>query len=446
MYIIGINFGYKETTASLYNTESRRGVVERLHILDGDTSESCKVESAVWRNRETGEWEFARDMHDNYLPDFSNDFIGPMNAMTPKKKEAFAAFVRLVFAHILKNQEFLHYNPVTGERNFEIYVALGKENIDQAKEYKNFISSMIPLDWVIPDSMAVYFKFKTEKGYKGNFLGSSALVINIDSRSIDFTAYNENGKQSLLKVYEHGSSAIENLIYKYFEEHDEDFNKAKKEGEALCSSYNIDWRNAVIHYINFEKELFYNSELSGFFYDSEFSGLRLDLSNRVICPGKRRVFDDCEISKKQLDEILAPYRQTLLQDMNDVKQRLAKGKNGIPGIVMLTGESSRMPWLQRLVTDVFSDSQVFRDADPSYVVSDGLAYYGTGIHKKKSAIENLKTSIATVFHEFHIQDYNTAYADYVISKMQDFLEDEHMLEYAKKEPEKQEEPIRLKKS
>ena len=437
MYIIGINFGYKETTASLYDTENRLGMVKRLHILEGDTSEAYKVESAVWRNRETGEWEFARDMYDNYLPDFSNDFIGPMNAMTPKKKEAFAAFVRLVFAHILKNQEFLHYNPVTGERNFEIYVALGKENIYQAKEYKNFISSIIPLDWVIPDSMAVYFKFKVEKTEcKDNSPVSSALVINIDSRSIDFTAYNEKGKQSLLKVYEHGSSAIEDLIYKYFEEHDENFNIAKEEGEALCSS--IDWRNAVIHYINSHKEWFYNSELSG---------LCLDLSNRYICNGKRRVFDDCVISEKQLeDEILAPYRQTLLQDMNDVKQRLTKGKNGIPEVVILTGESSRMPWLQRLVKDIFSDSHLFRDNDPSYVVSDGLAYYGTGIHKMKSAIENLKTSIATVFHEFHIQDYNTAYADYVISKMQDFLEDEHMLEYAKKEPEKQEEPIRLKKS
>lgn len=438
MYIIGINFGYKETTASLYNTESRRGVVERLHILDGDTSESCKVESAVWRNRETGEWEFARDMHDNYLPDFSNDFIGPMNAMTPKKKEAFAAFVRLVFAHILKNQEFLQYNPVTGERNFEIYVVLGKENIAHAKEYKKFISSIIPLNWIIPDSMAVYFKFKAERECKDNFSISSALVINIDSRRIDFTAYNEKGKQSFLKVYEHGSSAIENLIYKYFEEHDEDFNKAKKEGEAaLCSCENLDWRNAVIHYIKEEVR---------YFYDYENSLLFLDLSNRAICNVKGRVFDDYEISKKQLDEILTPYRQTLLQDMNDVKQRLAKEKNGIPGVVILTGESSRMPWLQRLVKDVFSDSQVFRDNDPSHVVSDGLAYYGTGIPKMKSAIENLKTSIATVFHEFHIQDYNTAYADYVISKMQDFLEDENMLEYAKKEPEKQEEPIRLKKS
>lgn len=434
MYIIGINFGHKETTGSFYDTESRLGVVERLHILDGDTSESCKVESAVCRNRKTGEWQFAKDVRDYSLPDFSNDFIGSMNAMTLKKKEAFAAFVRLVFAHILKNQEFLHYNPVTGERNFEIYVALGKENINQAKEYKNFISSIIPLDWVIPDSMAVYFKFYA----KANFSASSALVINIDSRSIDFTAYNEKGKQSLLKVYEHGSSAIENLIYKYFEEHDENFNKAKEEGEALCSCKNLDWRNAVIHYIK---------EQIKDFYDLEFFDLLLDLSNRFICTGKRRVFDLCEISKKQLEEeILAPYRQTLLQDMNDVKQRLAEEKNGIPGIVMLTGGSSRMPWLQRLVKDIFSDSHVFRDNDPSYAVSDGLAYYGTGIHKMKSAIENLKTSIATVFHEFHIQDYNTAYADYVISKMQDFLEDEHMLEYAKKEPEKQEEPIRLKKS
>lgn len=436
MYIIGINFGHKETTGSFYVTESRRGVVERLNILDGDTYESCKVESAVCRNRKTGEWQFAKDVRDYDLPDFSNDFIGPMNAMTPKKKEAFAAFVRLVFAHILKNQEFLHYNPVTGERNFDIYVALGKENIDQAKEYKNFISSIIPLDWIIPDSMAAYFKFKAE----ANFSASSALVINIDSRSIDFTAYNEKGKQSLLKVYEHGSSAIENLIYKYFEEHDENFNKAKEEGEALCSCKNLDWRNAVIHYIKEQIKNFYTFELFDF-------GLCLDLSNRAICNVKGRVFDACTISEKQLeDEILAPYRQTLLQDMNDVKQRLAEEKNGIPGIVMLTGESSRMPWLQRLVIDVFSDSQVFRDSDLSYVVSDGLAYYGTDIHKMKSAIENLKTSIATVFHEFHIQDYNTAYADYVISKMQDFLEDEHMLEYAKKEPEKQEEPIRLKKS
>ena len=102
MYIIGINFGYKETTASFYDIEfydefsyeaKYSSGVKRLHILDGDAYESCKVESAVCRNRKTGEWQFAKDVRDYSLPDFSNDFIGPMNAMTPKKKEAFAAFV-----------------------------------------------------------------------------------------------------------------------------------------------------------------------------------------------------------------------------------------------------------------------------------------------------------------------------------------------------------------
>ena len=34
--------------------------LDRLHILDGNTAESCKVESAVCRNAETGEWQFAK--------------------------------------------------------------------------------------------------------------------------------------------------------------------------------------------------------------------------------------------------------------------------------------------------------------------------------------------------------------------------------------------------
>lgn len=83
MYLIGIDFGHGETTASFYNTESCR-TVERLHILDGNTLESCKVESAVCRNTETGEWQFARDIRDYALPDFTLHFKAPMNEITPK--------------------------------------------------------------------------------------------------------------------------------------------------------------------------------------------------------------------------------------------------------------------------------------------------------------------------------------------------------------------------
>ena len=56
---------------------------------------------------------------------------------------------------------------------------------------------------------------------------------------------------------------------------------------------------------------------------------------------------------------------------------------GIPKFVILPGKSSHMPWLQKLVKDVFAESTVYRDTEPSYVVSDGLAYCGLAIHVSK---------------------------------------------------------------
>lgn len=375
MYIIGIKFGHKETTASFYSTNAAKRVVEHLHILEGYTPYSCKVESAVCRNEKTGEWQFAKDIRDYALPDFNQHFIAPMNEITPKNKEAFAAFIKLVFEHILENQSFLKYNPVTGERNFEVYVSCPsiwcKENSNQKQEYKKFVSGIIPVDFIVEESKAAYFKFKAER----QLSESSVLVIDVGSERVDFTAYDGYGKLTLCEENKHGASAIEELIYKYFEEHDEDFNKAKREGESLCKKYNLNWRDSVIQYLKCQKEEFYACELNA---------LMLNLSNRAICNVKGRIFDACVISKEQLEnEIIAPYRQTLLHDLNDVKQCLKKEKMGIPKFVILLGKSSRMPWLQKLVKDVFAESTVYRDTEPSYVVSVGLAYYGLAIHESK---------------------------------------------------------------
>lgn len=375
MYIIGIKFGHKETTASFYSTNAAKRVVEHLHILEGYTPDSCKVESAVCRNEKTGEWQFAKDIRDYALPDFNQHFIAPINEITAKNKEAFAAFVKLVFEHILENQSFLQYNPKTGERNFELYVSCPsmwcKKNSNQKQEYKKFISGIIPVDFIVEESKAAYFKFKAES----QFSESSVLVIDVGSERVDFTAYDGYGKLTLCEENKHGASAIEELIYKYFEEHDEDFNKAKREGESLCKKYNLNWRDSVIQYLKCQKEEFYACELNA---------LMLNLSNRAICNVKGRIFDACVISKEQLEnEIIAPYRQTLLHDLNDVKQCLKKEKMGIPKFVILLGKSSRMPWLQKLVKDVFAESTVYRDTEPSYVVSVGLAYYGLAIHESK---------------------------------------------------------------
>lgn len=384
MYLIGIDFGHGETTASFYNTESCR-TVERLHILDGNTLESCKVESAVCRNTETGEWQFARDIRDYALPDFTLHFKAPMNEITPKNKEAFAAFIKLVFEHILDNQSFLEYDPLTGERNFEIYVACPsgwgkKEDKTQILEYKKFISSIIPVDWIIKESDAAYFKFKA----KNNFSNSSVLVVDIGSSTIDFTAYDVNVSKPSTDGKKHGASAVENLINKYFEEHNVDFNAARQNAEPQCVANNLNWHNAVVHYIKDQKEDFYTNK---------FANLDLDLLNRSICPGiTGRIFgaDGYSFSQKQLEEeILVPYRQTLLQDLNAEILRLKDEQIGIPQVVVLTGGASRMPWLQKLVKDVFSDSEVCRDNEPSYVVSDGIAYYAYAHYQLKPNVERV---------------------------------------------------------
>lgn len=389
MYLIGIDFGHGETTASFYSTNSINGTVERLHILDGQTPESCKVESAVCRNEKTGDWQFAKDIRDYALPDFTLHFKAPMNEITPKNKEAFGAFIKLVFEHIVQNQSFLNYNPVTGERNFEIYVACpsgwGKEDASQIQEYKKFVSSIIPVDWVIKESDAAYFKFKAEQ----RFIDTSVLVIDIGSSTIDFTAYGKDVSKPSTDGRKHGASAVENVIFKYFEKNDSDFNKAKQESEPLCTQSHLNWRNAVTHYIKGQKEDYYTNELSI---------LTLDLSNSLICNVKGRIFDVSVIAKEQLEnEILAPYRQTLLQDLNDEKLRLEKEQIGIPKIVVLTGGASRMPWLQKLVKDVFTESQVYRDSEPSYVVSDGVAYYAHALYQLK---QNIKNVIADFWAEY----------------------------------------------
>lgn len=392
MYLIGIDFGHGETTASFYNTNSTKGIVERLHILDGQTPESCKVESAVCRNEVTGDWQFAKDFRDYALPDFTLHFKAPMNEITHKNKEAFGAFIKLVFEHIMQNQCFLNYNPVTGERNFEIYVACpsgwGKEDANQIQEYKKFVSGVIPVDWIIKESDAAYFKFKAEK----DFSDSSVLVIDIGSSTIDFTAYDANASKPSTEGKKHGASAVENLIYKYLVEHDAGFNKAKQDAEAKCVADNLNWRNAVVHYVKSQKEDFYTHK---------FITMGLDLSNKAICHGvSGRIFgeDGYEMSKEQLEnEILFPYRQTLMQDLTDEKLRLEKEQIGVPKVVVLTGGASRMPWLQKLVKDVFTESEVYRDTEPSYVVSDGVAYYAHALYQLK---QNIKNVIADFWTEY----------------------------------------------
>lgn len=393
MYLIGIDYGHGETTASYIDTDDPSGKVERLHILDGNSAESCKVMSAVCRDEATGEWHFVRDISDISSPRFTLHFKDSMGHISPGNKEAFAAFVKLVFDHILKNQDFLHYDPATGDKNFMIYAACpsGWDQLDgnQIEEYKEFLSGIIPVEWVIKESDAAYFKFKAEK----KFPDKSVLVIDIGSSTIDFTAYGNGAVKTLSDGRRHGASEVERSIFRHFNSHNEDFKSAK--AEAMEAGVDIDghWTNTVLFWVKSVKEDFYRSEALN---------LMIDLSNgRIKYNLRKRVFDNARISNPELENtILARYRQVLTEDMTEVKNNI-----GSPEIVILTGGASRMPWLQYMVRDIFSDSKVFRDNDPSYVVSDGIAYYAAAIFKLKGEIRSA------------VDEFNREFTDSTLEQM-----------------------------
>ena len=354
MYLIGIKFGRYETTASYIDTKNPTEGVRRL-ILDDKASESSKVESSVWRDRITGEWKIGG------IGGLSLNFKDSMT----ENKEALGAFVKLLLGNILKNHDFLYYDPVTGQKNFCIFASYPSDwTIDDIKYYKKFLSSIIPVEWVIKDSDAVYFTFKSENKLKDN----RVLIIDVGTNTINFSTYESDGWQSFFGTKDHGASQLEICLLEYFRHNSKQFQVAEKEAKTFCKLNNINWENinwenSILLYLRIEKEDFYTEQQER---------LYLDLRNKRFSPGLREfIFDSEKIERAKLEnEILSNYKKALQDDFEEVK-----AKAGRPKIVILAGGASRMPWLQRMVGDVFSESLIIWDTSPSYVVSDGLVYY-----------------------------------------------------------------------
>jgi hypothetical protein len=403
MYLIGIDFGHGETTASYIDTDKQQQGVRALHILDGDSKESCKVESAVCRDLITGEWRFARDFIDYSSPNFTINFKAPMNEITDEQKDAFSAFIRLVFEHIIANQSFLVYNPETNEKNFNIFIACpsgwNKNEPNQIQCYKDFMSNIIPVEWIIKESDAAYFKFKAEKQLNA----SSVLVIDIGSSTIDFTAYGDNGVTALSDGKRHGASYVELSICKYYKENNNTYQAAEQEATELANDH-VNWFNGVVHYVKKQKENYYTNE---------FQSLNLELRNKRFKTSLGKyVFELEEILKDHLEgTILNKYQNLLKEDMNNVKDQI-----GCPKKVILTGGASRMPWLQHLVEGIFTDSEIYRDSEPSYVVSDGITQYALAIYNLK---HDINKAIGDFWKEYDDEKISQLISEYFNSSLRD---------------------------
>lgn len=371
MKFVGIDIGDGETTASCIDTDNVDGRPLPLRILNGNGGDECKVESIMCKDAQ-GNWKFATD-EDYNKSNYSCYFKAKVNEnMQEDQKEAFGAFVKLVYNHILANNNFSNED----KRNLCIYAACPSkwaENDEQVMAYKKFLNDNgVPVKWIMKESDAACFKFmKTNRIAQNN----SILVIDIGSSTIDFSFYDAQTQQGFSEGRTLGARRVENAILGYLQNNSERFNAAEEEARDICNANNLKWRNAVLHEIRKEKE---------YFYTHSKAKLRAKFDNYNIYDELKVSFDE-GIDRNTLENvILKDYKERLVGAFKNIKDE----RQINPSTIILTGGASRMTWLRPLVEDVFVRAKVMMDPDnPSYIVSDGLAYYAKAVHDLEKMAE-----------------------------------------------------------
>lgn len=396
-YLIGIDFGHGETTASVYDLVEDR--LTPLNIKNAADSERKKIESCVFRNPQTGAWSLT----ENNAWDIFTQFKAPVGELEndPTKREAFAMFVQLVFDNILQYNSQLIYDPGAGRKNFLLYAACpsgwgqatGHE--DEIERYRRFLSELIPVEWVVKESDAAFFKFRNDANT------GSVLVIDLGSSTIDITCYGTADQRGPWG-FANGASMVENSIYLYARRNIDGVEQAiaqvrrqlQSEGENII---NFDFR--TLRHIKHTKENYYTDRSAYFLLDARGRDIYSKLSGQ-------RIFDGIEFDHEQMTRILADYRHTLLDNLREVAGEVT------PDNVILTGGASRMPWVQTLVGQVFPKANLMVDSNPSYVVSDGVALYAYAKHTIDQRWPEFQNKVNNRFTDSYIStQLNAAFTD-----------------------------------
>lgn len=399
-FLVGIDFGDGETTASCI--EVGINDVKSLNILNASLPDSQKVESCIYKEKNSEEWTLATEdahfsstslrMNFKHRPSIlqSEGNSGDLDALTN--------FVRIVFNLLLENNTKLVYNNETGERNFYLAIACPSrwakdawssslDDDTEVKSYLQIIQDIIPVDTIIKESDAAFFHFLDQGKFPAS--GATSLVIDFGSSTIDYTFFKlvdgekrtvSDGSEST----EFGASKVESAILDYIEkEHQDQFNKTIDVFNSFFRENSISndvpkWEPYVRHYLKTRKEKYY----SGFLYSKGFPKLKIELDDfQDYDFHENSVFFNVNgIPKNTIeDKILKQYKDRIKNEFGRLISK-CKSNNWMPDFIMITGGASRMPWVKDVVRDCFSpynpNVEIEVDQDtPSYVVSHGIVRY-----------------------------------------------------------------------
>lgn len=371
-YLIGIDFGHGETTASYYDINGKQSPkgAEKLHKLmlsnDGDRK---KVYSAFYTSKE-GKSSLVTNKQDFSKPGIRAGFKAPIaDIRNDWRCDAMRQYIKLVFEAIKEHNGFINKS---GQPNYLIFVACPSQWTElpenAASAYKAFIEgSGMPVELMLKESDAAFLKWRHVVADK------NVLVIDLGSSTIDFTAYKDSKRIASLGR-PCGASKIEHLLSDFCNPNAAALDRIKNWMKSRGVDSSLIEESCLL-FIREKKEHFYT-------HCEEENDLGIDISVResqyTDVPSKERLID-CELSKAKVNEIVRPYNDELRKVLDEIKDELREDHQFIPNHVILSGGASRMYFVKDLINEIFNcnedDDTLQVDKEPEYVVSDGLAKY-----------------------------------------------------------------------
>lgn len=366
-FYVGIDFGAGETSASYFDLKSTQSNThqEKLHRLSiSSTGDIYTVYSAL-KQQVNGKWALVTDPTDLGGKEICIDFKKRVCDLTIDDRKTCIQFWGLVFDTLLENNDFLHFDRVTGARNFQLLTARpsGWSEKDENEYLALMREAGLPVDIIVKESDAALYKWE-QYSRKG-----SVLIVDCGSSTIDLSMV-KNGQSIKDELYScepiPGAQCVEALLYKHFQK-DQSFNRACHEvTEYLVSKeikLNLD--KVLKLYLRSVKEHYYS-----FFPEQVCFSLR----KRPFTNGPGDILDEY-MTREQFEDIVAPYRQKVYLFFRNVSETLRKNGNS-PDTIVLSGGASRMPFIKQTLEDVFEldGDKIFHDKNEAdFVVSDGLA-------------------------------------------------------------------------
>lgn len=391
-YLVGIDFGHGETTASCFIIgENERNEIIHLKINDATDDTKIKRESVVYRKLQNdGSYSYRLTRGKGYAPYISfKDKISVLNKLENReKKEAFQNFIKLIYEKIIEKNSFLK----EGDNEIFLYIASPTKWNDNDKEnYKKFVGEAInkPIEWVINESDAAYFQKKRN---------GLVLVIDYGSSTIDYTLMHNNIKINIDQLSNRlGAEQIECDLWKEYKfDSTSNYKECREWSEKIkqeSGNQHFDVDTALKLVIRETKEDVYSKAngISPRFMQLmtpiEWVFMEIPIKEAYV----KNFFD---FEKKFINH----YIESVSKDFRIVKNEVYKRypvleTNPEQLQIILSGGASIMPWVRESLRKIFN-TEIEKDSLPEYIVSDGIVKYAY-------ALWRVKTELLKIADKFH---------------------------------------------